>query len=265
MATKINLTSEEKETLRLENEKIHFPSRFSFVHMYGGWRPGKIHTFLGRPSGGKSTLMRSILADLEDKDARVFLWLSEESVQEFETSLAYTSINMDNLYVFSEKDNAGSFADYDKGIRRFKEEIRDVQPDIVIFDNLTTSPLYSQKFSRQNQCLTDVDKYCNDLQIPFILFIHTSSQIRSNANYFIDQNEIRGSRDIVNISQFYYVMQNVQLGDDIRNTVRVTKYRNRPAKDHFFVLNYDEKSLTYKGDGRRNFEQFKLLLFGGVE
>ena len=81
-----NVTLEQTYRDRLN---FHFSTRLSFLDEHKGLRKCCMHTILGRASGGKSTLVRTVIADLVENnpDIKISLWLSEESEMDYLANL----------------------------------------------------------------------------------------------------------------------------------------------------------------------------------
>lgn len=248
--------------LKSRNEKVFIQTGLKFIDQHKGFRPGKVHTIMGKPSGGKSTIMRTILKGVcksLGKDEKIFLWLSEESEEDFLTALSYDDVLLeygDQIIFCSEVHEQ-----YDKyrtdAFTRIEEVFLKEKPKLFIYDNLTTSKLYSEDFKIQTAVSQKLKSMAIEHNMPMLLFAHTKSSVLKNQ--LIDLNDIRGSRAIVNLSEFFYILQNFEIGKNIYNTVRVCKHRNQEIRDRMFLLNYEATTLTYKFDVELDFDEIKQL------
>jgi nucleoside-triphosphatase THEP1 len=249
MIEKSAMTKEQSSELRDENDKVFFPSSYKFFNTHRGIRPGKLHTFLGMPGVGKSTMRNSIIQDLSyySPDKKFFVWLSEESEKDFKTSLTYDSIisRNENILIYSEHKNLELYDNLENAKEHFKDILSRSMCDVFIFDNITTSQLYGENFNRQAKVSMLLKQVAIEMNIPFILFAHTGSGISESAKQLIDLNNIRGAKTIVNLSEFFYVMQMFKVGEDRFSTLRLCKSRNQPSRETMFILEYSEMTRTY--------------------
>jgi len=254
------MDSEESASLKEENSKVYFPSTYNFLMAHKSFRPGKIHTFLGMPSAGKSTLRNSIITDLSLKspDKKFFIWLSEESEKDFKTSIAYDSLisKNQNIYLYSEFKNLDRFKSQREANECFKDIFAQSLCDVFIFDNITTSMIYGEQPARQTEFAVVLKQMAEEYNIPFILFAHTGSQINEAGKQLIEMNNIRGSRAIVNLSEFYYILQTFKIGEHRTSTIRITKNRNQIVTNSMFALDYSDISRSYSRDGVVKFKKF---------
>jgi nucleoside-triphosphatase THEP1 len=260
MIEKSAMTKEESTALREENNKVFFPSSYKFFTTHRSLRPGKLHTFLGMPGVGKSTMRNSIIQDLSyhSPDKKFFIWLSEESEKDFKTSLSYDSLisGNENILIYSEHKNLDLYDNFENAKEHFKEVLARSMCDVFIFDNITTSQLYGENFTRQSNVAKLLKQVAIEMDIPFVLFAHTGAGISESAKQLIDHNNIRGAKTIVNLSEFFYVMQMFKVKEERFSTLRLCKSRNQPSKNTMFILVYSEMTRSYTKDASIAFDKF---------
>lgn len=253
-----DMTREERIKLVAENNKVHFQTTYKFINIHRGFRPGKTHLVLGTPGGGKSTLRNSFVDSLTKtlEDNRViFVWLSEESKQDFKSELAFNEdMNKKNVFVYSEQD-----ATIPPDIQSFKEQFIKSNATIFIFDNITTSKLYGTTPREQGLFAAELKRMASESNTPFVIFAHTGSTIKEGHRGLIDQNDIRGSRDIVNLAEFLYIMQAFHIGNKVFTTIKIQKHRSQMIKQKLFSLEYSIEKKIYDKDSFLDFEDFKSL------
>ena len=251
--------------LQRQNEKLQIKTNFQFLKAHNGLRKGKVHTFLGVTSGGKSTLMRSIIFELGfalRNDGKVLIWLSEESKEDFCVEMQLSGIPKeiyDQYMIISEMNfKAMSFFDHGKFEKTLEKVIIGKNVKAMIFDNLTTSRFY------EGASLSDQAKFGNTLKkiaattnIPMLLVAHTGADVTDNYKGVIQSNNIRGSKNIVNTSEFFYILQRFISGKFIVATLRVTKHRGQDVKDKIYTLKYNQQMRMYEGDNIISFSDFK--------
>ena len=212
MDTTTKLTQVEINLLLEEKEKKHFQSSYSFLNDHNGFRPGNLHLMLGVTSGGKSTFVRSLIIDIlcNKPKKNILLWLSEETRLEFLTEFSYSSFNdfnNENFFIISEVD-LGEMSKEDL-IKKMEEIVFENDIDIVICDNLTTSDIYMDKgVEAQSEMAKQLKKMAVAWNIPLLVFMHTKAEITENYNNIINMNDVRGSKSIIALAQFLYILQN---------------------------------------------------------
>lgn len=250
--------------LKLKKNTTEFKTNFSFLNQHNGFRRGKIHLLLGTPSGGKSTLRNSVLFDflICNPDKKVFLWLSEETLNEFEIDLSENEIPkscIDRLIVFSEQDNVNITQDITSKTEFLTESIIKSGCDLFIYDNITTSFLYGESFKEQTDFIHDFKRCFNACDVSCFILAHTSSAIKDGYVSMIDQNDIRGSKSIVNLSQFLYILQGFNIKKDFVNTIKIAKHRGYVPNTKLFNLMFNDNKKIYFSDVELEFEKFNEL------
>lgn len=253
---------QETDTLEAEySTRVEYRTGYAFLGAINGHRPGKVHLYLGTTGGGKSTLIRSILKelveysmDLED----IMVWLSEEDVDDLriEMSRCKTKENFNKVHVFSEQDCKDEWS----AAELFASSLAKIEPAILIFDNLTTSIFYMDKRPHeQGAFASQLKKIARDKNIPILAVAHTKAEICENYSKIINSQDIRGTKSIVNMAQFIYIMQRFKVGEEYYPTIRLEKARGFSIKNSMFGLVYEHEQHIYQGDYIINFEQFKEL------
>ena len=245
-----------------EGDKIEYLSNFDFLLSHNGLRRGCVHTLLGASHGGKSTLVRTMIMDfLSDrkKKKKVLIWLSEESRIEFLTEFGRTSFRRyddDQLYIFSEMD----YPETKDVMMTIHELVKQYDVDLILYDNITTGLLYMDKrVEEQSRFLKKIKRMVADLNIPCVLVAHTGAAVTENSPRLIDMNDVRGSKTLVNISQFFYIMQTFYEDSKKHSTVRITKHRGQEVTESIFLLDYFPRGRVYGKDEPMSFADFKEI------
>ncbi|MBT8187834.1 MAG: hypothetical protein KJO73_09100 [Croceitalea sp.] len=259
------LSQEEIHALKEKNQTVFNRSSFSFLNSHRGLRPKSFHLVIGMPSGGKSTLRNSLIFDFVNlnKNKTVFLWLSEESVESFKTSIAFNpELNryMDNVLVFSERDEDIFTGNPKEDVETFAEHVFRAMPDFFIFDNITTSRLYGSDFKSQDNFSNELKRIFEQSNCAPLFFAHTSSKVKGDNKIVIDMNDIRGSKNIVNLAEYLYVLQSFDCdGYGIFTTLRTTKHRDQSVKEKLHIFNYNAERKFYDQDRPIPFKKFKEI------
>ena len=244
------------EDLRLD-EISFFSSRFTFLNSHKSFRPKCFHTFLGRTGSGKSTLIRTILLDLL-KEQRVLVWLSEEDKQSFMKGM-YAACGdaelLNNAIVFSELDEKNTS---DGILEKVSSIVNYENPAIILLDNLTTSIASTGRFEQQEKNIRDLHAMAKAKDIPIIIVAHTRSEV--NTNRLMAEEDIRGSKTVPNLSEYFYIMQMIEDETSKMQTIRVTKSRyhdKAPGKIYRLIYNSDKRN--YDKDNELSFAFFKEI------
>lgn len=241
-----------------ESEMTFFKTGFKFLNSHKSFRPGCIHTFLGKSGQGKSTLMRSMLIELLSV-GKVFLWLSEESEINLCVNFLRREISeelTENLTVYSEIDS--NIIDRHDLELDILNNIETTNPDAIIFDNITTSSAYTEDYKIQGELASKIKALATRYNVPMIVFAHTKSGMREDR--LLEDEDIRGSKKISNLSDYFYVIQMFNAGSEKYPTVRVLKSRYHDnARSRSFLLNYNSKIMAYTHDAEMDFLRFKEI------
>lgn len=254
------ITKAQAEKYALESDRIWNGSRFGFLNSHNGLRPGKLHTMMGVSGGGKSTMIRSMIRDFafckENTDKRMMVWLSEESVEDFRVEFSRSGLDHERLVsisIFSELDEQMTPT-------KFQEILVNQAPAVLLYDNITTSSFYADRTIRdQNRFCQWMKKLTKTENIATVMIAHTGANVNDSMNRLIEMNDIRGSKAIVNLSEFFYILQRFQLKESFFPTITISKSRGQDVVNRIYKLDYDKHFRSYTGDVAIDFEKFKKM------
>jgi SpoVK/Ycf46/Vps4 family AAA+-type ATPase len=257
--------SESQAIKRIEEHRtVHNKTSLSYLREHNGLRPKNIHLLLGMPSGGKSTVRNTILFDYlaSNQDKKIFLWLSEESEEAFLNDLSYNmdqKKNFERIVFHSEQDSLITSKGEDSFLN-FKESIIKSQCNLLVFDNITTSRLYGESFDKQTTFSLNLKSLINQMpDLAILVVAHTSSTIKEGNKELININDIRGSKTIVNLAEFQYIMQTFKINGGQHTTLRIVKHRSMIISNTLFKLDFDAKRKIYASDKPVDFDLFVEL------
>tara|TARA_Y100000296_G_C5180060_1_gene263686 strand:- start:18534 stop:19376 length:843 start_codon:yes stop_codon:yes gene_type:complete len=255
----LNMDKAERESRLMAKESFQFETQLEHLKTHRGWRKGNIHMFLGTAGSGKSTAMRTYLIDFlrNNPEKKIGVWLSEETTEDLKNEWARIDDPellplMERVIVVSEMEgmNRGSLLELKENFREFVTgRFAYCNPDILFFDNITTSAMYeTQHINVQTQMQGWFKEICIETNKPFLFFAHTDGKITDNITRLIDMNDIRGSKGINSLAQYYYVSQRFEINNLFFPTLKLRKYRGYEVKDRLYYLNYDSKTSTFDQD-----------------
>lgn len=254
----LHFTASEQEEFEKEQNKVHFGSNLGFLNAHNGLRRGSLHLVLGTTGGGKSTLVRTLLRDLifrPEKEFHVAVWLSEEEVNDYRAQVAYGMPSHDRLL------NTSAFSELGTehvSELRFFEWIEFNQPDVLIFDNITTSKFYNDRsVSDQGKFANKLKQITKKLNMATIVIAHTDAKATDAMGRLININDIRGSKTIANLAEFAYILQRFELEKTFFPTIRTVKSRSQELVHNLYLLNYDKRIRSFSEDKAMDFKQFK--------
>ena len=263
IAQSMKMNSAERAMRIMEKQKLQWGTKLNFLKSHMGFRDANIHLFLGTSGAGKSTMMRTLLRDflLQNPFETIGVWLSEETVDDFKDELAkfndpVVQEYLDNVFATSEMEgkqrhNLRSLQEY------FIRFISEIEPSVLIFDNITTSAMYDNLHPNDQVMMQGWFKeIAIKRNIPIVFFAHTGAEITDSINRLINQQDIKGSRGICNIAQYLYVMQRFEIGRLYFPTLRVVKYRGYSVEDRLYYLNYDKEESVFSLDWALPWEEF---------
>lgn len=261
---KIETAFQDKDEMEVRRDLANtndWPSRFKFINVYNGYRPGFAHLFIGNTHVGKSTFVRSLLLDAALRpDAKILLYLSEESASDFKTELAFLGKQIDDfkkVTIYSEQDN-------DPGqdtVAVMKSLVYQVEPNLVFFDNLTTCSEYNTGNPSQQANLTQkLKRFFYAESIPWVVFAHTAKGA-SSPRKLVEPDDIRGNQTLANEAQFCAGINKIEDADGaITSVLRILKSRGQTVLDRIYTMDYNPRMRIYTGDYKCNAETLKEWL-----
>jgi hypothetical protein len=251
--------SRDNNLLRLQQQnKTYYNTRFNFISQHNGLRPNKMHLFIAPTHIGKSTLTHALINDLinKNKDMKILLYLTEETIADFESAIAGF---VSNFYEINKRVSI-MIEDKTKSDDEIKEAIETAvmhdDYDLFVIDNITTSKLY---MDRKTDIQSTVAIWLKGLLEDTTLYLIAHTNGNNYNTELLDETHIRGSKTITNITEFLYVMQPVRINDNLHQYIRIIKHRGQSPENKFFKLIYDPRIKTIREDLPCNFDDFKFI------
>jgi ABC-type iron transport system FetAB ATPase subunit len=253
-------TNDDQQQYEDKLKQVHAHSRLGFLNAHNGLRRASLHLVLGTTGGGKSTLVRTLLRDIifnPQNELSVGIWLSEETVDDYKRQVAYGMPSHDKLLT------TNAYSELDSKIvseMTFFEWLEFYRPDVLIFDNITTSALYNDKTAKEQGSFSKKLKEATTrLNIATIIIAHTDAKATDSMGRLINLNDIRGSKNLANLVEFAYILQRFEVNDGFYPTIRVVKHRSQELVHGLYFLQYDKRIRSFSGDLAIDFKKFKEM------
>jgi ABC-type iron transport system FetAB ATPase subunit len=256
----LHFTTEEQEAYEKKNREIHFHSSLGFLNAHNGLRRGALHLAMATTGAGKSTLVRTLVRDVlfhPKNDISVGVWLSEESTDDYKAQIAYgipSHPRLEKAYILSELE-----VKQNKKLA-FIEWIKFYLPDVVIFDNVTTSYFYNDKTAKeQGEFILLLKELAIEHNFALVIIAHTDAKATDTMGRLINLNDIRGSKNLPNLVEFAYILQRFEIGTSYFSTIRVEKSRSQELVHKLYQLHYEPRLRSFRGDTAIEFASFKEM------
>lgn len=251
-------TKEEQDSFSAALKEVHFKSKLGFINSTNGFRRGNMHLFIAGSGQGKSTLVRTILRDLvfdKENNPIICVWLSEETIQEYR-SMFSAGVPSDEKLLCT---NAQSEQDkQDINEMYFFEWIDMLRPDVLIYDNITTSKFYEGHTPKDQARFASKLKHAlKKNNCVGVIMAHADSQQSNQKGGLLDMNNIRGAKTIVNLTEFAYMFQTFKADKRVHSILRIAKSRSQEIVHDTYLLNYNPLTKSYPTDTAIPFSQFK--------
>jgi hypothetical protein len=257
------MQSHNPEDLIARNEKFFFaPTRFEFIQAHKGFRPGAMHMLLAPISAGKSSLTRSILADVSQAHRVLFL-STEETEHDFRTQCAYLKSppNFENISWVDEDailaeigQSQNLIADY---VRSLDWHLAASRAEILFFDNVTVSKCHREiKLAEDFACALRVLMVAR--KIPFYVVGHTASNVKEGVMF--ESSDIRGNRTLAIKAEYLYCMARFASTIDdhttLANFIRVDKSRAHEGARRMYRMWFDPTEKHYTASEFYDYDRF---------
>lgn len=231
-----------------------FPSRYEFLKAHNGIRPNCLSGMIGTTGSGKSTLLKCIITEAAS-GKKLLVWLSEESVVEYQSLISFLDKSiLKNISFVEEKEIPLEYKEsQDKFFEYFEQMVDDSGCDLVFIDNMTSSAFYNMRYGFSGQGRTAeylasfVKTKCGVFYVA-----HTETMITDNYSKVVAPENMRGSKELAIVTEYFYIIQKFTTNDKIYNVLRVAKFRHHKEAAGWYALKFEMSS--YIGDSRVPFE-----------
>lgn len=237
--------------------RVEINTRLQFLMSVSGLKQSFVTVLLGNTSSGKSTLIRSVIADiLENNDkTKVSCFLSEETCMEYKLELfkAFnTSDFSDRMAFYSEQDCR---TDEEKKLMLY-DAFSD-SSEVLIFDNITTSALYASKTPQDQTDFSNLLKSATKRTNKALVCVAHTNNVEKNGARLVGTGDVRGSKNISNIAEFFFINHQITISDSRLNFIQIEKHRGQSPESDIFQLVFNKKRNLYTTDLPISFSNFK--------
>lgn len=232
-------------------DRTVYPSRFEFLKSHNGIRPKALSGLLGSTGCGKSTLVKCIITETASNDAKVLVWLSEETVAEYQELIYFLDKSaLKNIVFVEEKEIPEEYKETQADFfAYFEQMVEESGCDIVFIDNVTSSAFYNQRYGLAGQNKSAEFLRAFTKRICEIFYVaHTQSNITENYSKVINAEDIRGSKELSLMTEYLYIIQKFTSNSKQYNCLRNAKYRHHEKAAGWYSLTYENRA--YIGDAK---------------
>ena len=233
----------------LKDRTVH-SSRYEFLKSHFGIRPNSLHGLMSSTGAGKTTLTKCVIAETA-AHSRVLVWLSEETVVEYQELIHYLDKScLHNIRFVEEKEVPKDYKDdQSKFFEYFEQMAEQAEAEVIFVDNVTTSRFYSSYFGFMGQqksaefLIDFVKRKCSIFYIA-----HTDRKVTDNYGQVVNPSDIRGSKELPNLTEYMYIMQKFTTEAKQYNVLRTAKFRHHKDAAGWYALKFERDA--YIGDSK---------------
>jgi archaellum biogenesis ATPase FlaH len=222
-----------------------------------GFKRGQMHLFCSTSGAGKSTLTRSIVLNMVEHGAKVLVLSSEETLEDYKYKLIKAGVMPDfitrNLRFIHERDifetNLIDQTTMERFFFHFDEVLSAIpQLDLIVYDNITTSPFYTDIRLSMN-FLSELYKIINNYQVALAVVAHTAAGVRQS-DVDVTPECVRGSKQVGLRAEYFYFLRRLEsVTGRMRNIIEVKKARAFGEMNRY-ELDYSGMFHKYMSDQR---------------
>lgn len=228
-----------------------YPSRYEFLKGHNGIRPNCLTGLMSSTGVGKTTLLKCVIAETANHGKKIMVWLSEETVVEYQELISFLDkACLKNIVFVEEKEIPDDFKNtQERFFEYFEQMVEESGCDIVFIDNVTSSAFYNQRYGivGQNKSAEFLRGFVKRVCEVFYI-AHTKSEITENYSKVIHAEDIRGSKELPLMTEYLYIIQKFTSNGKQYNCLRVVKHRHHEGAAGWFSLAYENRS--YIGDAK---------------
>jgi archaellum biogenesis ATPase FlaH len=270
------LTDADREKIQAAKERCVVKSQLGLFAGTNGIRPGEVSILLAPKGMGKSTLCKTISWECMASNAKCLHILSEEVCGVYKSNIADTAQKvigekagdkLDLLLFTSMLDWSEKEQTYEGFFYKLNEMLSEHVPDVVIFDNFSTSSFGSMHTNTQFKAINDLRKIASETEMCFVIVMHTVKNTDISKK-ILSGEDVRGNSNSTNTGSYNYVLT-TYFGEKPRAFIFVDKARyHGHINQTYWELMFDPVSGLYVKDkkvDRAELKQAQFETFGGSD
>lgn len=246
------------------SEDFIIKSQVPFLREHQGWHRGKLHLLMGTTSGGKTTLVRTLLLEflITNQNLNLGFVFSEEEtvdlVKELKDAVGSNMPFLDRSYAHEEL--SSDIKTIHQNLEMIKKLVIENDISLLIYDNLTTSRFYmGARPDEQVKYVMALKQLAKEHSVAILIVAHTQAGINDNGGRLIDPQDIRGNKSVSNLTEFLYILQRFQVEEDFHPYLMIKKNRGYVLENSIFYLIFDKERKAYTGFNPVTFKSFKEI------
>jgi RecA-family ATPase len=272
MSRVINGTLSQKDRTEIEflTTSKKFTSRLDVFKCTNGIRPNEFSVIVGPSGNGKSTLCKTISVECAIGGKICYHLLSEEKSSVYKGVIAKTFEKMcgdKSPHKFLERLYFESMLDWDENQRNIdyffenlEDVINDLCPDMVIFDNFTTSFMGELNINVQAAMIARLRKMAASYEIAIVGVFHTAKGTDIYKRV-LDGESVRGNASTTNAGAYNYVLSTYFRTKPARAIIHIDKARyHSDANKTYYEMLYDKELGIYVRDMKIEYNDIKKIL-----
>lgn len=263
------MTDADIEAVRAAKHEKRFHSRLKLFSITNGIRPRELSVFVGKQGQGKSTLCKTVAIECVISGHKVYMLLSEEDQAVYKSSMNDTLNKMTNFkaHEFVDKIKLESMMDWGNDLltiqnllSRIESVINEHCPEMIIFDNFSTSFLESLSIAKQGEVIKELRNMAKIYDVAMVCVFHTAKGT-DQYKKVLDGEDVRGNATATNAGSYNYIISNYKNGDVIETIVNLDKARyHSGAHKTFWKLEYHKEHEVFSSAEKVEYEYIKEIM-----
>ena len=265
------MTETNKQELNRAKMETRFHSELDVFKCTNGIRPGEFSVIVAPSGNGKSTLCKTISIECANSKKRCYHLLSEEVVDVYKAPIASTITRTQmspeeqdeilNYLYFETMLNWKPEEETLEFLFSYLEDImNEIAPDMIIFDNFTTSFVGELNIALQGKAIKMFRKFAAAYDIAIVGVFHTTkgSDIYKQ---ILSGEDVRGNSTSTNAGSYNYILSTYFRADKPRSFILLDKarYHSRFNKS-YWELKFSPVLEIFTGCERSSYEEIKELV-----
>ena len=267
------MTKEERAESERATKECRFVSNLGAFKSTNGIRPGEFSVILGQQGNGKSTLCKTIAMECAINKHKCYVLLSEERSLVYKTTITKAFEEMapsqeiaetfldrlifDSMIDWSESEKSVAFL-----LNHIESVINELMPEMIIFDNFTTSFLNDLPINKQGEIIAAFRKIASEYDIAMIGVFHTAKGTDIYKK-LLDGEDVRGNATSTNGGAYIYILTTYFRTEPPRAFLTIDKARYHPlANKTYWEMNYEKTTNSFTSDKKSSYKELAEILAG---